>query len=92
MTTTTTKELKVTSNWEPNSKQRKILSFLKANPDSAYTLKEISKEVGFEVKSSVTNTLVTKGLMVCNRNAREIVCECCGHKSKVSTYSAVKGA
>lgn len=92
MTTTTTKELKVTNNWEPNSKQRKILSFLKANSDKEYTLKEISKEVGFEVKSGVTNTLVTKGLMVCNRNAREIVCECCGHKSKVSTYSAIKGA
>lgn len=83
MNTQNTKQI---SSWEPNSKQRKILSFLKENADKELTLKEISNGVGFEVKSGVTNTLVTKGLMVCNRNAREIVCECCGHKSKVSTY------
>ena len=87
MNTQNTKQINNTiSNWEPNSKQRKILSYLKENSDKELTLKEISSGVGFEVKSGVTNTLVTKGLMVCNRNAREIVCECCGHKSKVSTY------
>ena len=87
MNTQNTKQINnVTSSWEPNSKQRKILSFLKENADKELTLKEISSGVGFEVKSGVTNTLVTKGLMICNRNAREIVCECCGHKSKVSTY------
>ena len=87
MNTQNTKQINNTiSNWEPNSKQRKILSYLKENSDKELTLKEISSGVGFEVKSGVTNTLVTKGLMICNRNAREIVCECCGHKSKVSTY------
>lgn len=87
MNTQNTKQINNTiSNWEPNSKQRKILSYLKENSDKELTLKEISSGVGFEVKSGVTNTLVTKGLMICHRNAREIVCECCGHKSKVSTY------
>lgn len=83
MNTTATK----TMNWEPNSKQRKILDFLRANKGTEFTLREISKAVGFEVKSGVTNTLVTKGLMICNRNARTVVCECCGHKVKLSTYT-----
>lgn len=73
--------------WEPSSKQRKILDFLKANKGVDFTLREISKAVGFEVKSGVTNTLVTKGLIICNRNARTVVCECCGHKVKLSTYT-----
>lgn len=71
--------------WTPNEKQQKVIDFLKAN-QNAYTLSEISEKIGIELKSGTTNTLVTKGLIKCNKNALTKVCECCGHKTKVSTY------
>lgn len=72
--------------WTPNAKQNKVMDFLKAHAGEKFTLAEISKEIGEEIKSGTTNTLVAKGLIVCNKNERENICACCGHKTKVSTY------
>lgn len=69
-----------------NEKQTKVIKFLTDNKGAKFTLAEISKEIGEEVKSGTTNTLVKRGLMVCHKDEREIVCACCGHKTKVSTY------
>ena len=68
-----------------NEKQEKVINYLKINK-GAFTLNEIGSVIGCDLKSGTTNTLVKKGLIKCNKNAREIVCQCCGHKSKVSTY------
>ena len=69
-----------------NDKQLKVINFLTANKGKKFTLAEIATAIGEEVKSGTTNTLVKKGLMTCYKNEREIVCSCCGHKTKVSTY------
>lgn len=82
----------MSTNWTPNEKQSKVLAFLKEHNDKAYTLAEISQGVGFEVKTGTTNTLVSKGAMVCNKDALELKCACCGHKRKVSTYELPKVA
>lgn len=77
------------ANWTPNEKAKTILACL-AKAEKPMTLAEISKEVGFEVKTGTTNTLVSKGLMICHKDAIEKVCPCCKRKSKVSTYELVK--
>lgn len=69
-----------------NDKQSKVINFLTANKGKKFTLAEISTAIGEEIKSGTTNTLVKKGLMACYKNEKEIVCPCCGHKTKVSTY------
>lgn len=69
-----------------NEKQSKVINFLTANKGKKFTLNEIATAIGEELKSGTTNTLVKKGLMACHKNEKEIVCACCGHKTKVSTY------
>ena len=69
-----------------NQKQEKIIQFLSSHKGEKFTLAEIGDAIGDEVKSGTTNTLVKRGLMVCYKNEREIICPCCGHKTKVSTY------
>ena len=72
-----------------NEKQQKVINFLKEHKGETFTLAEIGKAIGIEIKSGTTNTLVKTNVIVCHKNAREIVCECCGHKTKVSTYEIV---
>ena len=72
-----------------NEKQSKVIAYLKANKGQKFTLAEISTAIGEEIKSGTTNTLVKKGLMTCQKKKKEIVCACCGHKTKVSTYEIV---
>lgn len=76
--------------WTPNDKQKAFLEVL-GNADKPMTLAEISKACGMEIKTGSINGLLEngKGLARCNKNAREIVCECCGHKTKVSTYELI---
>lgn len=69
-----------------NEKQTKVINFLTEHRGESFTLAEISKSIGDDLKSGTTNTLVKKGLMICHKNEREIICPCCGHKTKVSTY------
>lgn len=69
-----------------NEKQQKVINFLTAHKGEKFTLAEISKAIELELKSGTTNTLVKNGRMICHKNEREIVCQCCGHKTKVSTY------
>lgn len=76
--------------WTPNEKQKAFLDIL-ANADAPMTLAEISAKAGMEIKTGSINGLLEsgKGLAKCNKNAREIVCACCGHKTKVSTYELI---
>ena len=69
--------------WTPNANQKKFLEVVSKEP---HTLAELGKLAGCEFKTGTVNTLVKKGLMTCYKNEREIVCSCCGHKTKVSTY------
>lgn len=69
-----------------NEKQTKVINYLTAHKGEKLTLAEIGLGIGEDLKSGTTNTLVKKGLILCNKNEREIVCACCGHKTKVSTY------
>lgn len=79
--------------WTPNEKQKAFLEIL-ANADAPMTLAEISAKAGMEIKTGSINGLLEngKGLAKCNKNAREIVCACCGHKTKVSTYELIGNA
>lgn len=81
-----TTEKNTTTQKPLNEKQQKVVDFLTAHRGEKFTLAEISKEIGLELKSGTTNTLVAKKLMICHKNEKEIVCPCCGHKTKVSTY------
>lgn len=76
--------------WTPNEKQKAFLDIL-ANADAPMTLAEISAKAGMDIKTGSINGLLEsgKGLAKCNKNAREIVCACCGHKTKVSTYELI---
>lgn len=78
-----------TKQWQPSPTQQKVIDFLKSHTDRAYTLAEISEAVGVELKTGTTNTLLTKGIMKCNKNALIRVCPCCGHKTPISTYELV---
>lgn len=69
--------------WNANATQTKFMEILKENAD--ITLAQASEIAGFEIKTGSINTLITKGLVISNKNA-EKVCPCCGRKSKVSTY------
>ena len=62
-----------------NEKQSKVIKFLTENKGQKFTLAEISTAIGEELKSGTT----------CHKNEKEIVCACCGHKTKVSTYEIV---
>ena len=68
-----------------NEKQIAILNILNAATEFM-TLAEISAQVGFDVKSGTTNSLVKKGYMAI-AGIREIVCPCCGRKTKVKEYT-----
>lgn len=77
--------------WTPNPTQSKILDFLKANKNKAFTLAEIAEGIGAEkIATGTINTLANgkngKGLIISNKDAREITCPTCGHKHKLSTY------
>ena len=68
-----------------NEKQNKVIAFLKANK-GAFTLAEISKKIGCEIKSGTTNALVKKGLIKCNKDARERRVRLLRTQDRVSTY------
>ena len=68
-----------------NDKQTKVIAFLKANK-GAFTLAEISEKIGCEIKSGTTNILVKKGLIKCNKNARERSFRLLPTQDRVSTY------
>ena len=85
-TNTTSSKTTTTTTNKLNEKQQKVIDFLKVHKGKKFTLAEISKSIGEEVKSGTTNTLVKKNLMVCYKNERETICPCCGYKTKVSTY------
>ena len=70
-----------------NEKQEKVINFLKENKGQKFTLAEIGKAIGVELKTGTTNTLVKTNVIKCEKNARTIVCPCCGHTRKVSLYS-----
>ena len=72
--------------WKANEKQKKVIDFLTAHRGEQFTLAEISQEVGEELKSGTTNTLLTREIVISHKDARIIECPCCGHKRKVSTY------
>lgn len=76
--------------WTPNEKQKAFLDIL-ANADAPMTLAEISAKAGMEIRTGSINGLLEngKGLARCNKNARQIVCACCGHKTNVSTYELI---
>jgi len=70
--------------WTPNELQK---SFMNALADGKeLTLAEVSEVVGKEIKTGSINTLISKGLVISNKGAREIVCPHCGAKRKVATY------
>lgn len=75
-----------TNEWKANEKQKKVIDFLTAHRGEQFTLAEISKAVGEELKSGTTNTLLTREIVISHKDARIIECPCCGHKRKVSTY------
>ena len=75
-----------TNEWKANEKQKKVIDFLTAHRGEQFTLAEISEAVGEELKSGTTNVLITREIVVSHKDARELICQCCGHKRKVSTY------
>lgn len=68
-----------------NEKQNKVIAFLKANK-GAFTLAEIGEKIGCEIKSGTTNALVKKGLIKCNKDARERSFRLLRTQDRVSTY------
>lgn len=68
-----------------NEKQNKVIAFLKANK-GAFTLAEISEKIGCEIKSGTTNALIKKGLIKCNKDARERSVRLLRTQDRVSTY------
>lgn len=71
--------------WTSNEKQNKVIAYLKANK-GAFTLAEISEKIGCEIKSGTTNALVKKGLIKCNKDARERRVRLLRTQDRVSTY------
>lgn len=71
--------------WTTNEKQNKVIAYLKANK-GAFTLAEISEKIGCEIKSGTTNALVKKGLIKCNKDARERRVRLLRTQDRVSTY------
>ena len=67
-----------------NEKQIAFLQGLGAEPT---TLAEISKFVGYELKSGTINPIVKRGLAACGPD-RVLICPCCGHKRTYKTYIA----
>lgn len=86
--------------WTPNDKQKAFLEALrKATADGkGLTLREVSKQVGFEVKSGTINALIKKGLVqtedvevaceIVAMDTREVMGTC---KKTFKAYSLVKG-
>lgn len=68
--------------WTPNDNQKKFLEVL---TDEPCTLAELSQLAGITFKTGTINSLVKKGLVAHGDN-KEIVCPCCGHKTKVRTW------
>lgn len=71
-----------------NEKQVAIVKAL-GEATTELTLAEISKVVGFEVKSGTTNSLV-KSKVIEIVGEKTITCAVCGHKHTVKTYKIVK--
>lgn len=69
-----------------NQKQKKVIDFLTAHKGEKFTLAEIASGINEEIKTGTTNTLVKQKKITCHKNEKEIICPCCGHKKKVSTY------
>lgn len=59
-----------TQTWKPNEKQKLFLNALADG--NAYTLAEISKKVGTEIKSGSINTLISKKMV----QTEDVVYEC----------------
>ena len=70
--------------WTPNETQKLFMNALADGKE--LTLAEVSEVVGREIKTGSINTLISKGLVISNKGAREIVCSHCGAKRKVATY------
>jgi len=70
--------------WTPNELQKLFMNALADGKE--LTLAEVSEVVGKEIKTGSINTLISKGLVISNKGAREIVCPHCGAKRKVATY------
>ena len=70
--------------WQANELQKAFMGALADGKEK--TLAEISAELGREIKTGSINALITKGLVVSQKGAREIVCPHCGAKRKVATY------
>lgn len=68
--------------WKPNATQTKFLEVVGAEP---HTLAELSQLAGVEFKTGSVNPLVKKGL-VAHGEDKEVVCPCCGRKTKVKTW------
>lgn len=71
--------------WKANETQQKFMEVLKS-ADKPITLAKASEMAGVVFKTGSINTLTTKGLVISHKDAEVVVCECCGHKHKVSTY------
>ena len=72
-----------------NAKQLKVVEFLRAHKGQEFTLSEIKEGAKLDsLKSGTTNSLIGK-YITCNKDAQVVICECCGHKTKVSTYGAI---
>lgn len=85
--------------WTPNDKQKAFLEALSKTADGkGLTLREVSKQVGFEVKSGTINALIKKGLVqtedievaceIVTVDTHEVIGTC---KKTFKAYSLVKG-
>lgn len=73
--------------WKPNTTQQAVINFLSEHKGEEFTLNEIASHLGItKIQTGTTNTLVKKSLISINKDSRELVCACCGHKKLVSTY------
>ncbi len=72
-----------------NAKQLKVVEFLRAHKGEEFTLNEIKEGAKLDsLKSGTTNSLIGK-YITCNKDAKVVICPCCGKKTKVSTYGAI---
>ena len=72
-----------------NAKQLKVVEFLRAHKGEEFTLNEIKEGAKLDsLKSGTTNSLIGK-YITCHKDAKVVICPCCGKKTKVSTYGAI---
>ena len=66
--------------------EEKIPEMNAKTEEEVTVLQESEVAEGEELKSGTTNVLITREIIVSHKDARELICQCCGHKRKVSTY------